>query len=300
MLRRPFRQGFRHVATLLALVLLAGLALPACHPTPVSAAELPAAQVPGFDISWPQCGKAYPAGPVAFAVVGINGGRPYTANPCFLEQYRWAQRVEKTPAVYVNMEFPKPERQEALTGPYGACDGADDWCRAYNYGYGIGREVTARAASLKISPSFWWLDVETGNYWTSDSTYNAQAIRGAIDFFKERSLPVGIYGTALQWRTIAGNYSPGLPIWVAGASGIEQASGRCTDSSVRFAGGTVRMVQYYDFGFDTNFACPNGHPLSQFPIADPFGRNGPSGRSFAPSGAELRHWQALPMLSSEH
>src|SRR5437762_7889741 len=115
---------------------------PAAAASPSSSALLSEfVGVPGFDISWPQCGKQYPYGPVAFSVIGLNGGRPYTVNPCFLDQYRWAQRVETRPAVYVNMEFPKPGRVEALSGPYGVCLETDDWCRAYNYGYGIAREV---------------------------------------------------------------------------------------------------------------------------------------------------------------
>src|SRR5258707_15348016 len=93
-------------------------------------------QIPGFDISWPQCSKAYPPGPVAFAIIGINGGKPYTANPCFRDEYRWAQRLEKNPAVYVNVEFPPPDRVEAQSGPYGVCAAGDQGCRAYNYGYG--------------------------------------------------------------------------------------------------------------------------------------------------------------------
>jgi hypothetical protein len=258
-----------------------------------------APQVPGYDISWPQCGRLYPPGPVAFAVIGLNNGKPYTANPCFMDQYRWAQKVERHPAVYINMDYPKPGRPEGDTGPYGACAEDDAWCRAYNYGYGIGRDTVTRASQFNITPSVYWLDVETGNYWSSDPIYNAQVIRGTIEYLKEKGLPIGIYGTPRQWRIIAGASSPGLPIWTAGAQGIDQAMARCDDPAYAFAGGTVVMSQYYDFGFDTNYRCPGGHPLSAYPQSDPYGRQGPSGRSFARNGEVLPFWRPVAFLASD-
>jgi hypothetical protein len=261
-------------------------------------AAAPPDEIPGFDISWPQCGKPYPPGPVAFTIVGINGGKPYTPNPCFLEQYRWAQRIEARPAVYVNVDYPKPGRIEAATGPYGTCVEGDDWCRAYNYGYGIGREVVGRAGALHLAPAMWWLDVETGNYWSDDPIYNAQVVRGVIDFLRERNLPAGIYSTPRQWRIIAGSYAPGLPAWTAGAQGIDDAARRCLDPSYGFGGGSVRLVQYYDFGFDTNYLCPAYRAAKVFPADDPFGRLGPVSRTRSPAGAALPYWQVIPMLAN--
>jgi hypothetical protein len=215
-------------------------------------------QIPGYDISWPQCGKPYPTPPVAFAIIGINGGRPYTANPCFEDEYRWARQFEPHPAVYLNTAFPKPEHREGDNGPFGPCEPTDDWCRAYNYGYGFVREAVQRATALRITPSTWWLDVETNNFWSLDPEYNVQALRGALYYISEHHLPAGIYSTSRQWRIIAGTFAPGLPIWIAGAQGIEGAAARCFDPSFFFAGGTPRLIQYYDYGFDTNFLCPYG------------------------------------------
>src|SRR5688572_121570 len=209
-------------------------------------AELTLAElIPGWDISWPQCGKAYPPGPVAFAIIGINNGRPFTTNPCFMHQYLWAQRSEQHPAVYVNTAFPKPEHTEANLGPYGLCAADDGWCRGYNYGWGLANDVVLRVAQMRITPPIYWLDVETGNYWSSDKQNNSQVIRGALDYFRQRNLKVGIYGTPYQWSLIAGSYTaPGVPIWTAGAQGIDAAARRCTPAYA-FAGGTVVMVQYY-------------------------------------------------------
>lgn len=280
--------------------------------TPVrteAAEDLLSSQVPGFDISWPQCGKSYPFGPVAYAIIGINNGRPYTANPCFMDQYQWARRVERHPAVYINVDYPRASRiadrpndyKDAMlpTPVYGTCAEADEWCKAYNYGYGIGREALARATSLGVTPSVWWLDVETGNYWSDDPVHNAQVVRGTLDFYRERRLATGVYSTPRQWRIIAGTFQHHVPVWTAGAQGIGEAAGRCNNPDYAFGGGAVQIVQYYDYGFDTNFTCPNGHPLSKFPLADPIGRSGPYGRSLGPSGQVLPVLRVIPMVSGK-
>ncbi len=253
--------------------------------------------VPGFDISWPQCGKDYPPGPVAFAIIGINNGRPFTANPCFMDQFEWAKRVEKTPSVYVNTAFPKPGVPEANIGPYGICDEEDGWCRGYNYGWGTAKEVVDRAQALGIVPPIWWLDVETGNYWSSDKQNNSQVLRGAVAYFKQRNLPVGIYGTPYQFGLIAGNWqSPGIPIWTAGAQGVDGAARRCTPAYA-FAGGTVVMVQYYDWGFDTNYICPGSEVLFPHPESHELA-GGPRGRTVEHFGSQLRHWFVVPLISN--
>ncbi len=253
--------------------------------------------IPGWDISWPQCDKAYPPGPVAFAIIGINNGRPFTDNPCFMHQYRWAQRSEQHPAVYVNTAFPRPQHTEANLGPYGLCAEDDGWCRGYNYGWNLANEVVLRAAQHGITPPIYWLDVETGNYWSSDKQNNSQVIRGAIDYFKQRNLKVGIYGTPYQWGIIAGSYtSPGIPIWTAGAQGVDAAARRCTPAYA-FAGGTVVMVQYYDWGFDTNYICPGTEHIFPYPQPHP-PSVGPQGRGNAVLGQQFQYWHVVPMLSN--
>ena len=222
-------------------------------------ADHSANRVPGYDISWPQCGKAQPQEPIAFAIIGINNGRPFTANPCFMQQYQWARKYEANPAVYVNTDFPRPGRVEGNVGPFGTCAAADEWCRAYNYGYNAAREAHVRATGLGVTPKMWWLDVETNNYWLSGYPYyNAQVIKGAVFYYEEQGLPAGIYGTPYQWGLVAGDYKPGLPVWTAGAQGVAAAALRCSSPAYAFAGGKVALVQYYDYGFDTNYECPHG------------------------------------------
>ncbi len=257
--------------------------------------------VPGFDISWPQCPDGeFPPGPVSFAVIGLNNGRPYTSNDCFAEQYRWAMRVGRNPAVYVNVDFPRAGRVEALDGPYGRCLETDNWCRAYNWGYGIGRDAAARARTAGVTPSMWWLDVEFGNYWSSDPTLNAQSVRGAVDYFKEKRLPLGIYGTPYQWRLLTGGaYKPNVPIWTAGAQGLQDARGRCTDSYA-FGGGHVQMVQYETWGFDTNYTCPGTElHLSQLMSSYRVGSLGPTSRgTVVAASVPLPFWILLPGIAN--
>ena len=62
----------------------------------------------GYDISYPQCGAAFPTG--AFGIVGIDHGRPfdvdnqYGPNPCLDSEYAQAQSTGHT-ALYVNTGY---------------------------------------------------------------------------------------------------------------------------------------------------------------------------------------------------
>jgi hypothetical protein len=89
----------------------------------------------GFDISFPQCRAPEPTAP-AFAVVGVNGGRAFSANPCLARQYVWAltsvSPVQPRVAFYMNTGNPGPDASprwptSGTTTPQ-PCDGlAADW-----------------------------------------------------------------------------------------------------------------------------------------------------------------------------
>src|SRR5438445_13075291 len=54
----------------------------------------------GYDISYPQCGGAYPSG--AFGIVGVNGGYPFVHyNPCLGDEYAHTPNA----ALYINTGY---------------------------------------------------------------------------------------------------------------------------------------------------------------------------------------------------
>src|SRR5687767_5357289 len=148
----------------------------------------------GYDISWPQCGGPQPAHPYGFGIVGVTGGRAFTTNPCLGDQVTWASAGGSGAGVYINVNHPRDGRVgQALT----------------DYGVDTVRHAVAYAEAQRIRPPMWWLDVETMNYWSADTTLNALIIQGAIDELHRLGLAVGIYSTSYQWGVIAGGFSPG-------------------------------------------------------------------------------------------
>jgi hypothetical protein len=159
-----------------------------------------------------------------------------------------------SPALYMNINAPAGRAAaRALSGPGGNCRVEDMACQSYNFGYNAAMHAVAYARSQGVSAPFWWLDVETANTWLDDRALNARVIQGAIEGLRAQGLSVGIYSTSYQWTVIAGSFSPGLPVWAAGASDHVDAPGHCARGA--FGGGTVVLVQHPNSGFDGNVAC---------------------------------------------
>jgi len=215
----------------------------------------------GYDISYPQCDRAYPEAPYAFGIVGVTRGRAFRHNPCLASQWRWAT-ASGAAGVYINVNFPGPANELALgaTGPQPNCNG-DLPCIAYNFGFNGAQDALNYAASQRVAAPFVWLDIETMNYWTSDRPLNAVVVRGAIDAVRQAGKEPGIYSTPYQWKTIAGDFAPGVPVWIAGSPNLSAAPGWCRRS---FAGGPVVMVQTLPVVFDENHTCPGHGPVRRF------------------------------------
>jgi hypothetical protein len=227
---------------------LATIASAAPGPSAVSAGGPYPDGAQGWDISWPQCGGAYP--PVRnFGIVGVDGGHPFKGNPCLASEWGWAKSAPVAPSVYINLDYPNKYNGHADLTPY--------W-----YGANSAADSVHRALALGIVPSVWWLDVETSNCWNYDCTWgpfytgsNAQVVQGALDYLHQQAYTVGIYSTPYQWGLLMGGYSPGAPVWVPDFNPDPPAT-YCSPSR-SFGGGEVWLVQYTGGAYDANYSCPS-------------------------------------------
>jgi hypothetical protein len=248
----------RRFANVLRLPTLAFLALTAILTSPMNAAATtdpyPSGQT-GYDVSYPQCGGVTPAG--SFGIIGVNGGRPFSNNGCLGAEYNSAPTTSGTASLYINTGY---------SGAYGrnvtsTCSTLSKSVRgssAQKKAWGIGcseadTSISYAAQQRATSVAVWWLDVETGNSWSSsDLSLNRYAIQGATTRLGQAGL-VGVYSTASMWtRITGGTFSPtGIAAdWDVSASG-----GSCTapfTSSVD----PVWLVQSTTSGFDSDLACP--------------------------------------------
>jgi hypothetical protein len=197
----------------------------------------------GNDISWPQCGKAYPSGQ-AFGIVGVNDGLANNTNPCLASELAWAQQSSGTTtqpkaAAYVNTGNPSganpswwpasntfydaadgTDSNSAFAGSsqvtvpvpsYGPCTASNDAGCAYVYGWAKAYEDANHRGVPAPASLPWWLDVETTNSWEAPGsayptayTSNIADLNGMTDYFTSQHIAVGIYSTATQWAQITG------------------------------------------------------------------------------------------------
>jgi hypothetical protein len=222
----------------------------------------------GYDISYPQCGGAYPSNP-AFGIVGVNGGRVFSVNPCLASQLAWAG--DAAAEVYINTGNPGPELSSfwprGQTAPR-VCDAAnpDTADCAFDYGWNAAAhsystlEAAYAARAITVSPSatVWWLDVETSNSWRDDTSLNVAALEGEVAYLRSRGVTrLGFYSTTQQWGVITGGtkvFAPS-PSWGAGARSERIAKSLCSSTTTSFTGGPLVMVQYPYAGFDADIRC---------------------------------------------
>jgi hypothetical protein len=242
-----------------ALLLTAGLLAPAA----ASAGN----SVRGYDISWPQCGSAYPA-KAGFGIVGVNKGIVFSANPCLASEITWAGGAAAQ--LYANTGNPGPGLSSHWpTGQMTprVCDVAapDSADCAFDYGYNAAADSYSIAArtftqlGLATTPasSPWWLDVETSNSWRTTTSLNVSALQGAVYYLTSVAhvASLGIYSTSYQWNQITGGSAAfgAYKSWVAGASNAKTATAKCTGAG--FTGGGVALSQYISGGFDVDVRC---------------------------------------------
>lgn len=241
---RPIRR-FSIVGVLLCL-LLAAL-------SPVSAF---AAGSGGFDVSFPNCGQTLPTSQAGVVIVGVEGGRSFTTNPCLAEQFHWAGSAGRHFEVYINTSYPAGSTiHRGDNGPKGVC-GSDDWaCKAYNYGFNNAEFAFHYAQSQYAVADTWWLDVETANSWSDTPALNAQVIQGGVDSLRAHGVLVGIYSIPPMWKEIAGDYAVNLPKWVVQLHESVPAATYCSAEN-GFGGGSIALVQVEGQSLDQDVACP--------------------------------------------
>jgi hypothetical protein len=249
----------KHSLSLTILIALALLGIIASSTTVWASGIYGSAR--GYDISYPQCQRAYPRAPYGFALVGVNGGKAFTRNPCLAAQFAWARGASNAaPALYMNINSPGgASAKYGNNGPMGACAKNDAGCQAYNYGFNAAQDAFRYATAQGATSANWWLDVETTNSWSPDTSLNAQVVQGAIEFWIGQRVTIGVYSTASQWDKITGGFVPNtgaqsnLPLWVAGANRL-MAPAYCVGGG-SFGGGAVSLVQYANGEYMSDYAC---------------------------------------------
>lgn len=199
----------------------------------------------GYDISYPQCGKPLPTKYVGYAIIGLNGGKPFTKNNCFQSQWDWALTHDAA-AVYINTADPGTESP-------------------VRYGKKIAKDTLKRLNKHDINPGTpVWLDVETYNTWTSPDRA-VQVLTELSIYLTAAGYPVGIYAPPVHWYEITGNANVGMPLWLAIGpypdveSGVAAAKEACTRNA--FGGKAPDMVQFVatvdGVALDRNIICTN-------------------------------------------
>jgi hypothetical protein len=240
-----------------------------CFAQPAAAA--PTAQV-GLDVSYPQCGQPlHPIGP--FAVVGVNNGRPFGANPCLAgaagaSELLWAgigaELYANTadPGPTLSSHWPNGQLEPRACNTAGS-PGADTPTCAYDYGWNAAqdgyRDAVGAYIALGWAPAgatqtpvanVWWLDVETANSWEANTQNNVAELQGEYDYLKSAgAASVGFYAPTNDWHTITGSTGTfaSAPAWVPGASSQTDAQARCSNPGVN--GGPALIAQFSAAGF---------------------------------------------------
>lgn len=222
-----------------------------CIPiTSVYALNLYPKQKIGHDVSWPNCAVRPPvASP--FGIVGVTGGLVFRPNPCLFEESHWFTAV----SLYINTGYAGKTRAEQYASYPRHCAMADEACLAYNFGYNAGVYAITYAASLYVHSNVWWLDVESENSWSTDTSINRASLIGMVAAIQKNTLLpiIGFYSYPGQWNTITGGWQNEFPNWVAtGDDELQTAIAYCNGQA--FNGGQTLLTQYTT-RLDNDYIC---------------------------------------------
>lgn len=251
----------------------------------------PVAEMKGYDVSYPQCGRNLPTDHY-FGIVGVNGGNAANANSCLADQLAWASRAktgtnQSKYQVYVNTANPGQVISQITTwpsspydsngilppNPYGnECYGQNDEACSWLYGWNRSiytESVFKNAANSKglnsnTADYVWWLDVETMNTWQVGDMValkrNTAAIEGFGAYYATKGAKIGLYSTAVQWAEITGNnirtdsILNRLPNWRPSGTSLANAKANCKVAPLTL-GGYISLTQYVVKNLDNNYSC---------------------------------------------
>ena len=215
----------------------------------------------GYDISYPQCQSAPLPGDSGFAIIGVNGGRPGTEQPCLEQQLEWA-RTQRAMAVYVNTEY------LGKGSPAGV-------------GVRTAKDAIARMREAGIPAQMpVWLDVETENEWRGDHEQHRELVQALARKLAASGHPVGLYSAPRLWARITGSADPGMPVWLAIGRGTRaQALEACAGPGL--GGRQPAIVQWVQPG-------PGGHLVDHNVLCsslDPEGMLWPNASAAGPAAS---------------
>jgi len=203
----------------------------------------------GSDVSWPNCTTKLSTG-ASFGIVGVTDGLGYSTNPCLAKE----ASNYKNLSLYVNTGWNSSSSHIIATSPK-LCATADTTCLAYNYGYNAGLYAYNAATTSGLHSSTWWLDVETANTWSTNTTQNQNSLQGEHDaLMASGATTVGAYSTTAQWDSVTGTWLNNWPSWGATTwKTASQAKTYCTGH--QFTGGTTWLIQFTGKTIDQDYAC---------------------------------------------
>ncbi len=192
----------------------------------------------GYDISWPQCGKPPPAYGT-FAVLGVNGGAPFSGNLCLVDQYAAAPR-SAPPSLYINTGYEDGYRYLVTSGCKNqshSISGTNQERAAWAIGCSESETSIRYAYALGVSSiAMWWLDRFT--------------LQGAVTRLSQTDLPVGIYSSLPMWWLITGSLA--LPGYL---SAVWNAAGSCGAAFAPQSTLPVWLGQHVYDDLDHDTAC---------------------------------------------
>ncbi len=196
----------------------------------------------GVDISYPNCGVR---GTGTFGVVGVNGGRPFSFNPCLRGEYaRYAH--SSSSALYLNTGF-----EHWYTHAISPECAASRHRRGLAYAVGCSEAATSvrHLAQMGLSePRVWWLDVEPSNVWSGNRALNTSVLRGMMDYLDRfTSAVVGFYSLSSWWNSITTRWKTTAPEWIP-----SRTRAVCPN---HFSAGPVWLAQGGGARLDLDVAC---------------------------------------------